>query len=382
MHSFVPPKPKPEAPRVKRSPLASRLTEDTDKRAIRIAIAVTVFFHAAVILLMPDKLDSGMEGQFTPEHMGVANKTFNIELNPEEFASLKVPEKKKVPTNFVETNPDLPDNEPDKTDNFAAQNQQAAQEKPATKTGGDRPEMEGRTDLQSNQVVSGNLSPTTPIVPLPPPPTPQVPTEQEQNSVPVKERTPLPGIEKYVGDNAKAFGSNIAKIAPHPEDIDKKVEGTPDAPTLQGVQGVRAKVSQLVLPRERPKLDKRARPAIFSENKVGTSNIGVGAIDAFRSNYGEYLQKLTETVQMQWEKLISESRAYPAPGSMVHVRFEMNAAGDVTTVLKVESGMAGQQAERNCVSAITLPAPYGKWTDDMVAMLGEKQELSFTFLYQ
>jgi hypothetical protein len=34
------------------------------------------------------------------------------------------------------------------------------------------------------------------------------------------------------------------------------------------------------------------------------------------------------------------------------------------------------------MSAITKPAPYGPWTDDMKAVLGEQQEMTFTFYYQ
>ena len=32
--------------------------------------------------------------------------------------------------------------------------------------------------------------------------------------------------------------------------------------------------------------------------------------------------------------------------------------------------------------AITDRAPYGPWTDDMIAMLGKQQEMTFTFYYQ
>ena len=45
-------------------------------------------------------------------------------------------------------------------------------------------------------------------------------------------------------------------------------------------------------------------------------------------------------------------------------------------------GTAGNQAEKACTSAITARAPYGPWTDDMIAVLGQSQELTFTFFYQ
>jgi len=34
------------------------------------------------------------------------------------------------------------------------------------------------------------------------------------------------------------------------------------------------------------------------------------------------------------------------------------------------------------VSAITDTAPYGDWTDDMIAILGNEQSLTFVFYYE
>ena len=43
---------------------------------------------------------------------------------------------------------------------------------------------------------------------------------------------------------------------------------------------------------------------------------------------------------------------------------------------------ANEVATAACISGISDPAPYGPWTDDMKAVLGEKQEMTFTFYYQ
>jgi len=45
-------------------------------------------------------------------------------------------------------------------------------------------------------------------------------------------------------------------------------------------------------------------------------------------------------------------------------------------------GTAGNQAEKACTSAITSRAPYGPWTEDMISVLGESQEMTFMFYYQ
>ena len=125
----------------------------------------------------------------------------------------------------------------------------------------------------------------------------------------------------------------------------------------------------------------QVRPAILSENKFGTKNVGLTGIDAKWSNYGAYLQRMIDTVQIQWERLILQMSAMPAGGSTVTVKFVMNDEGRITNIANVES-TANDTASRACVSAITDRAPYGPWTDDMKAVLGSQQEMTFTFYYQ
>ena len=65
-------------------------------------------------------------------------KEFSIELTPDMFE--KAPPKA-PPMNFVEANPNAPDNAPDQTNNFAAQNQQVAQEKPSEESKSQKPAL-------------------------------------------------------------------------------------------------------------------------------------------------------------------------------------------------------------------------------------------------
>jgi hypothetical protein len=117
------------------------------------------------------------------------------------------------------------------------------------------------------------------------------------------------------------------------------------------------------------------------QNKFGTSNIGPTAIDARWSQYAEYIQKLIETVQIQWERILENSHVSPPSGTEVKIRFRLDGAeGAVTEIIESKS-TGGTQAERACQSAITARSPYGKWTDDMIAVLGQSQEMTFTFYY-
>jgi hypothetical protein len=73
--------------------------------------------------------------------------------------------------------------------------------------------------------------------------------------------------------------------------------------------------------------------------------------------------------------------AMPAGGSTVAVKFIMNDEGKITNITHVDTS-ANETASRACVSAITDRSPYGPWTDDMKAVLGTQQEMTFTFYYQ
>lgn len=105
------------------------------------------------------------------------------------------------------------------------------------------------------------------------------------------------------------------------------------------------------------------------------------AVDAKWTEYGTYLQPMIESVQKQWERLIVESKVTVKEGSIVTVKFIMNSRGEIARIVNVES-TANDKAARACLSAITDRSPYGAWTEGMKAVLGEQQEMTFSFYYQ
>jgi hypothetical protein len=175
---------------------------------------------------------------------------------------------------------------------------------------------------------------------------------------------------------ATAFIAGCSSVSPQPatdsarivEETNAKLAGEPRRPTLRSTA--------------RPEIGRGAavRPAVLAEDRVGTANMKVEQDPRWKS-YGAYLQRMIETVQLQWERLLIQSTATPVTGSRVEVKFVLDADGKVVRVADV-SGTASEGATRVCVSAITDRAPYGQWTDDMRAVLGEQQELTFSFYYQ
>jgi len=351
----------------------AQLWEEPQSRSIAIGLLGVLLFHLLLLAVGPRLFRTD------PSHAVVRRqaipKQFNIEIAPDTFA--KPPPKAPPAMKFVETNPNAPENIPDKTNNFAAQNQQAAQEKPQANAHNDRARTEGRKDIQSNQIVSGQLSKPQEPVPI----APAVQQPAKAKTAPRLEQNPLTGFDKAKGDDAQSFGSNIARVPDNPKPIPDRVEGAKDAPLLEGAANSQTAIDPKK-PRPRPSLEHiQVRPAVFEDNPIGTSNMGVSGIDARWSNYGAYLQKLINAVQEQWDRILIESRTNPPPGSQVSVRFRLDSKGLVAEVLDVQS-TSSEQGKDACVSAITSRAPYGDWTDDMIAMLGSSQELTFTFLYQ
>lgn len=354
-----------------------RAWEDPEIRSTFIGLAGVLLIHLLLWAVVPHFL------KFEPlpvnQRPKAAGREFNIEFAPDVFP--KPTAKPKDPFKFVETNPEAPENTPDKTNNFGAQNQQVAQEKPTPEGKSDRPATEGKKDFESNQIVSGRLSTPLEHVEAVPPPA-AVPPADQPVAAARAEQNPLSGDEKLQGENKDGIGSSIAKRLENARAVPEKVEGVRDAKDVQGATATQAAIDPR-RPQPRPMLVKpmQVRPAILAENKIGTSNVGAVAFDAKWSEYGAYLQRMIETVQVQWERILLEQKANPIQGSLVVVKFVMNDEGRIVDI-GVESTTANETATRACVSGITDRSPYGPWTDDMKAVLGKKQEMTFSFHFQ
>ncbi len=363
--------PPPEPPSRKRRGLPlPALWRDSESRSIQIGVAATLLLHVLILLLGPHFLRWE-----TPPHAALKARArpqqFNLKVIPPPPRPEPPP-----PQRFVEANPNAPANTPDKTNNFSFMNQQAAQEKPTPNHKSDMPSTQGRKDIESNQIVSGTLAKPEPVAP-PPPPKPQ-PVTPPTPATPRKEQNPLPGYDKDLGANPTGFGSNVAKPSDNPQNVPNKVEGTPDAPdTSFGAQAAFKIDPQH--PRPRPSLT-HARPAIFKDNPLGTDNMGITALDSRFNTYGVYLHRMLEVIQVEWDRIIESSRIYPPPGTSVRVKFRLDSDGKIEEILDHASN-SSEQGTNACISAITNPSPYDKWTPDMIQVIGDHTDLEITFYY-
>lgn len=373
--------PIPAKPPVSRRPARSVWSSHSDVRSVQIGVVVTILIHVLLLALAP-KIERFLDSR---DAAGPADewgaREFQIELTPEQPQQSEPPAPLPMPQ-FVEINPDAPDNAPDKTENVGAQNQQVAQETPTPPGKTDAPASKGDPASASTAIVSGQQTEPQPPARRPPPPTNEPETPEQQAAR--RAQIPLAGTEKFEGESPDGFGANVGKPAPDAKPVPDRVDGAADSKSDTGPRvGLYYKRVDPSKPQPRPTLAPnvvKARPSPLAHREFGTENIGAVAYNAKWSAYGEYLQKFIESVDIQWQRIVEQSTTYPVAGTKVVVTFRMNSKGSISEIIKVESE-GGRAAKDGCVSAIVARDPYGEWPDDMVGVLGESQEITFTFLY-
>jgi hypothetical protein len=386
----------PPAPVKSAAPARRRASHalDEPRPDLRVGVVGTILVHVALVALfftLPEDWFKAPDVARTP---GDTERPFEIEFAQELARVVEPPS----PQRFVEVNPAAPENVPDATDLFGKQNQQAAQPKPTPEGESDTPAVDGdATSPGATAIVSGTgveepapsmAEQLAEVFAPPPPPTliPEQPEGPQAEETAAKAINPLPGGEHLLGESDGGVGTTVTTLPPVPgaETGPEAVKGVVDGrPKSTGYFGGTPAIDRN-RPMERPRLaaaavSARQTPTI--KNEFGSKNIGAVAYNAKWSAYGEYLQRLIDAVQVQWERLILRSSFYPTSGSLVRVAFKLDSTGAVSEVVKVD-GTGAELAQRLCVSAITERAPYGEWSEDMIAVLGKEQELTFTFFYQ
>jgi hypothetical protein len=355
--------------------------KDDESRSILIGLGATLLFHVLLFSLAPlVKVEhiGGSGGSFfglTGAQLA-KNKEFNIELAPDE---IKAPAPEKTPFKFVETNPDAPDNAPDKTENFSSRNQQLAQKEPDTASKLTAPKTEGREDLESAAIVSGSLAPPE----LGAPPTPEVLANQAERAAQEAraQQIPLSGTEKIEGKAADGIGADISTNKSPSNNAKEFVEGAKDGKSATGGLVVVTE-QQKQAPRERRRISQsQARPNVLQNRQFGTDRVGPVGMDARWSDFGEYLQQYIETVHIRWEGILSERQTFPPSPSHVVITFTLTAEG-VVTATKVEASTTDRPGELAAMAAIAGKVEAFKpWTEAMIAVMGREQTLTFRFHY-
>jgi len=351
--------------------------EEPRERSLAIGILCTVIVHVLLFVIAPFFPAESLTGTHSNLDAIAANraKNFDFELEPAATA----PEKQPDPFKFVETNPDAPENEPDKTANFSNRNQQSAQAEAAKEIDPEnRPSIKGREDIQNDSaIVSGDMAQPQAGAAVTPPQAQTSEAEPQTGQQARAEQIPLSGFDKTEGNDPDGIATNKSDNKSASTNADQFVEGAKEGKSETGGLTV-AEQTARPTPKPRPRLT-QSRPTILANRITGTSNIGVLGIDARWSEYGEYMQELIEIIQAQWYSILERSAIAPKSGSRVIVTFKLTADGE-TSVVNVDE-TAGKPGTYACLNAISERQPYRKWTDQMIAVLGREQTITFSFYY-
>jgi hypothetical protein len=276
---------------------------------------------------------------------------------------------------FVETNPDAPENEPDKTNNVSARNQQSANEKTPDTLSADRTPARDGKEIESNKIVSGEL----------PVEVPSLPSTAENEPAPdvapsdPSARDPFSGDADDQGDSPDGVRTSVAPAAENPQPVSEPVKGTQlDSPDTQPLVRATPAGSQRPLPAPRPRVV-RTPPGPVQRQEPGVSQTGYIGIDARFSQFGEYQTRMVEAVSQRWHALCS-SRAYGEHGTHVRLRFILTRDGNVRSMETLET-TAQSVGALLCRTAIEQGQSFGPWTEEMVSELGVEDVIVFNFYY-
>jgi len=114
---------------------------------------------------------------------------------------------------------------------------------------------------------------------------------------------------------------------------------------------------------------------------LATDQLREDAISEEWRPYESYVHGVVDRVQSIWAHLLGSRRSYqPKAGTRVMVRFRLDRHGRATEILGVETD--DEAAAEPCVAAIARQGSFGEWTPEMIAKLGESQEMTLEFFYE
>lgn len=267
--------------------------------------------------------------------------------------------REEAPTMFVEVTPEQATQEAPKQAKFySALNSKATN--PDIEKETNIPRIQGEQDKVTK--TFDTLHPRTEQTPPSPPPKPDKKLDETakleptpQKNAPLDESKPEPS--RKVGD--------LAFAKPTPESKPPETQPKPRPRTV-----VEAKLRQGTIQGEKMKQD------------GGVKNRGpIVAFDAKATTFGVYDEKIIAAVQQRWYSLLEESRLPTRPGRVV-ITFKLHADGKVDEIV-VDDEDVGDILAVYCRRAISDPAPFDRWPDDMKRQIArEYREIKFGFYYQ
>ena len=275
---------------------------------------------------------------------------------------------------FVEANPNVPENPPDKSKQFSFRDQQAAQ-----------PEITKASLLQSAPVISGNEKSQKIIQGKK-----EKNVDQVANMIPtqaIKEKSdkrPSETIKNLISSkiNIKKNSASEGSFTKENTNDGKNNKSSTITSSLRTPESLHSK--QQTLQRPRPKLLPNLTHGPLMKSEMSAPRVGRIAIECRMHSYGVYVQEMLQSVEEQWNQLARGSIQYLQrdllPGRIT-LRFELLSNGQISNLIRIDSEGESLPAEL-CRQAIASRVPFGQWNQDMINDFGDSDTVTISFLYQ
>lgn len=328
----------------------------------------------------------------------------------QEFDIILAEEEPEIMQQYVPINKDDIPNAPDETENFASQDAQAKNTELREELNEDTPFIEGESE-EFNNLVQGQ--------PVQVPPSPYIPPAQASNTQAQQQQTPsLPQIRinNPIGQDQLDERQARAPVALEDEALDedspRSLPEIPDLPEDEEADEVveseddaledRTRIDDGVVQDQRPltppvdpspEPSPEDRPQRLPQPRVRYANTGplknhmagvsriaqMAQYSAEFSEYGDYLERMFETIEIEWHNLLNKQRL-AEKRSRVSIAFLINQYGEIED-WEIVSASSTLQAQVICAAAINNRAPFGDWTAEMRGTLEDPERIIVNFLF-
>lgn len=135
-------------------------------------------------------------------------------------------------------------------------------------------------------------------------------------------------------------------------------------------------------PRPRPRLQASSLPGPLLSSQRGSKRIGAVTANTRFHEFGDYMSRMIETIGHQWYSLVEDTfRSSSMATGTVKVRFTLNKDGEVEKLEILEQEGVTRQAVLVCQDAVMAISPFTSWSEAMISLLGDSQEITINFIY-
>jgi hypothetical protein len=329
----------------------------------------------------------------------------------QEFDIILAEDEPELMKQFVPVNKDDIPNAPDETENFASQDAQAKNTELREELNEDTPFIEGESE-EFNNLVQGEPIPSPPSPPIPPSQASNTQQQQQQSPSILQIRINNPNGEDET-DQQRARAPVALEDEALDEDSPRSMPEIPDLPededalevvdseddvledTTRFDDGVVRDQRPLTPPEDAsPAPNPEDRPARLPQPRVRYSNSGplkhhmagvsqiaqMAQYSAEFSEYGDYLERMFETIEIEWHNLLNQQRLAERR-SRVSIAFYINEYGEIED-WEIVQASSSLQAQVICAAAINNRVPFGDWSAEMRTTLEDPEHIIINFLFR